>query len=122
MLGRDAQADDLVHDKEQDQRADDGDAPGNADAGELVEHLAPVAVDGAGGHALAVDRVDDAGGKDAGEQRAEGSAGAVNAEGVEGIVVAEAALDLEDHEGAEEAGDEADEQRGHRAGRSRRPG
>ena len=49
LLGRDAQADDLVDDEEQDQCADDGDAPGDGDAGELVEQLAPVAVDGAGG-------------------------------------------------------------------------
>ena len=37
----------------------------------------------------------------------------MNAKGVEGIVVAEAGLDLEDHKGAEEAGGETDEQRGH---------
>ena len=123
LLRRDAQADDLVDDKEQHQRAHDGDAPGNAHAGELVEQLAPVAVDGAGGQRrLPKIGVDGAGGEEAGEQRAEGSAGSVNAKGVERVVVAEAALDHEDHEGAEEAGDQADEPGPRRAGQSRRRG
>ena len=35
------------------------------------------------------DRVNDAGGEDAGEQGADGSAGSMHAKGVEGVVVAE---------------------------------
>ena len=53
-----------------------------------------MAVDGAGGHAFAVDGIDDASGKDAGEHCAQCSARAVNAKGVERVVVAENALHL----------------------------
>jgi hypothetical protein len=74
--------------------------------------MAPVGRGFAGG-VLAEDGVDGAGGKEAGEQRAEGSAGAVNAKGVERVVVAEEAFDHEDHEEADDAGDEADGQRAH---------
>ena len=49
-----------------------------------------------------------AGGKQAGEQRAHGAADAVNAEGVERVVVAEELFDAEDHEAADDAGDAAD--------------
>ena len=73
LFGGDAESDDFVDDEEQDQGADDGDGPGNGDAGELVEQLAPVSVEGAGGHVLAEGGVDGAGGKEAGEQGAEGS-------------------------------------------------
>src|ERR1017187_1165404 len=110
VFGRDAQADDPVNDEEQNQRAHDGDAPGNGDSAELVEELPPVAVDGAGGDVLAVDGVDGAGGEEPREQCAQGSASAMHAEGIERVIVAEHALYLEDHKGAEEAGDDADEQ------------
>src|ERR1019366_5194997 len=91
-------------------RAHDGGAPGNGDSAELVEELPPVAVDGAGGDVLAVDGVDGAGGEESGEQGAKGSASAVHAEGIERVIIAEHALYLEDHEGAEEARDDANEQ------------
>ena len=75
-----------------------------------------MAVDCAGGEGIAggvfEDGIDDAGGKEAGEQRADGSTGSVHAKGVKGVVVTEEALDLKDHEGAEDAGDEADGERG----------
>ena len=116
VLGRDAQTDDFVDDEEQNQGADYGDSPGNNDAGGLVEQLCPVAVNGAGGEGIACgafeDGVDDAGGKEAGEQSADGSTGAVHAKGVKGIVITEAAFDLKDHKAAEDAGDEADEEGG----------
>ena len=72
-----------------------------------------MAVDGARWRSSAKDRVDDARGKDASEDGAESAAGAVNAKCVKRIVVAEAGLDLEDHERAEETGRKADEKRGH---------
>src|SRR5208337_111546 len=112
LLGGDAQSNGLIDDEEQDQRTHDGNSPGNGDAGRLVEQLGPVAVDGAGGHVFAEDRVDGAGGKEAGEQRADGSTGAMHAKGVKGVVVAEAAFNRKDHERADHAGDEADEERG----------
>src|ERR1700721_1116103 len=113
VLGYQAQAHGFVHNKEQHQRAHDRNPPCDADAGELIQDLAPMAVDGAGGNALAIDGIDDARRKDSGEQCAESASSAVDAKGVERIVVAEAGLDLEDHEGAEEAGRKADEQRRH---------
>jgi len=114
VLGSETETDDFVDDKEQNQRADDGESPRNADADKLIEDLAPMAVDAARGDALAVNGIDDTGGEYAGEEGAESASRAVNAEGVEGIVVAEAGLNLEDHEGADEAGGKADENRGHR--------
>src|SRR6202012_910846 len=61
---RDAQTDRLVDEEEENQCADERDAPGNRNADELVEHLVPVAVEAAGGQqvaagVLAVDGVDD---------------------------------------------------------------
>jgi len=38
---------------------------------------------------------------------------AVNAKGVEGVVVAEELFDIEDHEGANDSGDESDDERAH---------
>src|SRR5450631_598175 len=110
VFGGDAQPHNSVDNEEQNQRTNDGDAPGNGYAGELVEHLSPVAVDGAGGYVLAVDGVDGAGGEESGEQGAKGSAGSMHAEGIERVVVAEHALYLEDHKRTEEAGNDSDQQ------------
>src|ERR1035438_5084605 len=74
----------------------------------------PVAIDGADRRLLAEDRVDDAGGEEAGEDGAEGSACAVDTEGVQRVVVTEEALHDEDHEEANEAGEEAYGQSAHR--------
>ena len=52
------------------------------------------------------------GGEDAGEDRAQRSARAVHAEGIQRIVVAELALHRGHHEEAEDAGQETDQQRG----------
>jgi len=86
------------------------------DAGSLVEHLAPVSVQCAGGDRVAggvfaEGGVNGAGGKEAGEQRTQGSAGSMNAEGVQRVVVTEEALHDEDHKEAEDAGEESDDQR-----------
>ena len=76
-----------------------------------------MAIDAAGGERAArrvfEDRVDYAGGEDAGEQRADSSAGTMHAKGVKGVVVAEEAFDYEDHEEADEAGYQADDQGAH---------
>ena len=112
VLGGNAQADDLVHEEEQNQRTHDGDGPRNGDAGGLVEQLMPVAIHSAGGDSLTEGRVNGLGGEQAGEQRTHRSACAVHTEGVEGVVVAQAALDLEDHERAEDTSKDADEQGG----------
>ena len=47
--GGDAQPHGLIDQEEQHERAHDGQPPSDADADGLVEHLVPVAVDGAGG-------------------------------------------------------------------------
>jgi hypothetical protein len=79
----------------------------------------PVAVYAAGGQGIAVgvlaeDGVDGCGGEDAGEQRAERAACAVDAEGVERVVVAEPwFLTRVTMKEAEDAGDEADQQARH---------
>jgi len=68
MFGRNAQPDGFVYEQEQEQRSHNGDAPGKADAGGLVEQLAPVPVNGSGGKGdaggvFAEGGVDGAGGK-----------------------------------------------------------
>ena len=74
----------------------------------LVDDLAAVAVhqaerqDLAGGILESV--VDGAGGEDAGEDGAQGSARAVDAEGIQGVVIAEPGLHAGDHEVADHAG------------------
>src|SRR5579862_4578334 len=89
VLGRETKSDHLVHDEEQHQRADDGDAPGDRDTRCLIADLAPVTVDAAGGNALAECGIDGLRGENSGEQRTDGSAGAVDTEGIERIVIAE---------------------------------
>src|SRR6185437_8232610 len=91
---------------------------GDADAGELVQKLVPVAVDDSGGQGgsgfrILEDGIDGFGGENAGEKRANGSARSVYAERVEGIVIAEPAFDLDDHEIAEDSGDGSYDERGH---------
>src|SRR5664280_3314413 len=76
----DPQADDHVDDLEKDQRDDGIVDEHDADALELVEHLAGVALDQAGSAAIFVD------GKHAGEQRAGDAADRMDAEAVKRIV------------------------------------
>ena len=96
LLGGDAEADDLIDKEEQDESSDDGDDPGDGNAGELIEQLTPVSVEYAGGDVFAKGGVDQACGEDAGEQRADGSTGSVDTESVKGIVVSEAVFDFKD--------------------------
>ena len=106
-----AHADQQVADLENDQGPDDGQHPGYGDGNGLVEHLAGVAVDPA--HGLAgVDVVDLLGGEDAGKERAQSSADAVHAEGIQGVVIVELLLDGGDHEEADHAGGRADQDGG----------
>src|SRR5215471_1184557 len=64
------------------------------------------------------DRIDGAEGKDPGQQRPNGATGAVDAEGVERIVVAEARFYVRHHQVAEGPGKQADDQGGARADKS----
>ena len=75
-------------------------------------------VDGARGNVvsrcvLSIDRVDDAGGKQAGQQCAQGSTGSVHAKRVQRVIVAEERLHPEYHERAEKSRRQADKQRRH---------
>ena len=49
LFGAESQAHHLVHEEEQNKSAGDGNAPGDANASQLVKDLAPVAIDGPGG-------------------------------------------------------------------------
>src|ERR1019366_424522 len=94
------QSDRGVDNLEDRERAHDGQAPGNGGGPKLVEDLAAVAVHQAerlyfAGSVLQ-SLVNRAGGEDAGEQRAQGAAGAVHAEGIQRVVVTELALDARD--------------------------
>ncbi len=100
--------------------SDQREAPGNQYAHKLVAELAPVSVHSANRLACAKNRIDHLLSEDAGQERADRSAGAVNSESVQGIIVAEDRFYLRDHVVADQAGDKADCQGRHRAYESRR--
>src|SRR5262244_2155303 len=112
----DAQSDEDVDDLEDDQRHDGVVDEDDDDALDLVDHLHRVAFDQAGGAAVLLDR------EHAGEQRADGAADGVHAEGVERIIVAQHALQAGAAPVAEDAGGDADAQRADRADEARRRG
>ena len=87
-----------------------------ADADQLVDHLARVAFDEAGVAAVLVDR------EDAGQDRADDAADAVDAEAVERVVIAEGVLERGGAEVAADAAGDADHHRADRADDSPRPG
>src|SRR5207248_5613645 len=93
---------------EQNEGADGGDAPGECDGGELVHDLDGISVDRA-----AVTGIDPGDGEDAGEDRPDGSADAVDAESVERVVVAEDVLHGGGAEETGRAGDKADQKTRH---------
>src|SRR6202034_2490322 len=105
----DAQPDDQIDDLEDDQRHDHVVDEHAADADDLVEHLAGIALDQSGGTAVGADS------EHAGEDRAGGSANRVHAEGIERVIVAEHVLEAGAAPVADDAGGEADEERSHRA-------
>ncbi len=83
----------------------------------LVEDLAPVAIDRAGREhvflGIRKNRICRAGGENAGEHPSDRSSSPMDSEGIEGIVITGPVLYQGDHEEAEDAGDQADQQRGH---------
>src|SRR5271168_1463263 len=83
----DAQTDGNVDDLEDDERDDDVINDDDGNALDLVEHLARIAFEQAGGPAILFDR------EHAGEDRTRGTADAVDAEAVERIVIAEHVLE-----------------------------
>src|SRR6185437_4577937 len=87
---RDPQADDRINDLEQDQRHDGVVNEHNHDAFELVENLARIAFDQAGGSAVFADR------EHAGKQRADNAADRVDAEAIQRVVNTEHALEARD--------------------------
>src|SRR5579863_10036529 len=107
------QSHDLIDNNQENQRADNRDSPRSSNGGKLVEHLMPIAVDGAGGLAGSVDGIDNPGSEDAGEERSERSTRAVYAECIQRVIVAEDRLDLEDHEGAEKSRRKSNGERRH---------
>src|ERR1017187_1257881 len=60
---------------------------------------------------LTEDGIDGAGSKDARQQCANRTADAMNAKGIEGVVIAEPALYLDDHEEAQGSGDQPNQDR-----------
>ena len=73
LFRRYTQTDEEVNDFEQDERAHDGKNPGNGYSHKLIEELMPVALDDTGrqsgaGLRILEDRIDGAGGEDAGEK------------------------------------------------------
>src|SRR4249920_1305034 len=64
-------------------------APGNQYAYKLVAKLSPMSVESANGFARAEDRIDHLLGENAGQERADSAACAVDAKSIEGIIVAE---------------------------------
>jgi len=115
-----------IGDLERGEGAHDGEGDADGGADELVRHLGGVAIDPAESGGLAVGQlepgVDQAGGEHAGQETSHHAAHAVNAEGVERIVVAEFLLHHGDHQEADGAGDQTDEHGGEGFARSRRPG
>ncbi len=119
-----AEADGFIHHEEDGEGSDDGDGPGDGNADELVQDLMGVAFEQAGGEGVALgivaeDGVDGGDGEDTGEECSDGAASAVDAEGVERVVVAKVVFEAGDHIEAEDAGDEPDEQGGHGLDESR---
>src|SRR5216684_1997362 len=96
MVLRNPQADHHVYNLEDRQGAADGQRPGHRYTDQLVDELMRVAFEPAGRKRHSVralkDGVDYAGRKHSGQQRADGSARAVYAKGVERVVIAEARL------------------------------
>src|ERR1039458_2219763 len=118
LVPGDAHSDEEVADLEDNQGADYREDPCDGAAGGLVENLAGVAIhqaqrQGMPGRILET-IVHQVGGEDAGEERAQSSTGAVDAEGIERVVVSENSLDLADHEITNHAGAQADEEGGER--------
>ena len=108
----DGDIDELQQDEADDGVIDDGDG----DAIELGQDLAGIAVDPAhrrlgAGHGL--------GGEDAGQHRPDDAADGMDAEGIEGVVIAERVLQGGGGEEAEHPGDDADDQRPRRIDEAR---
>src|SRR5271163_621266 len=82
---------------QQDNGSYQGEAPREEYAYKLITKLAPVAVQSSNGLARAENRVDHLLRKDPGQERADRAACAVNAEGIEGIVIAEDRFYFRDH-------------------------
>src|SRR5579863_2737040 len=91
---------------ENDKGSHDCEYPGDRAGDELVDHLAGVAIDPS--HRFTHPHVVNLpGGENAGEDRANGAADTMHAEGVERVIIAEFVLDDADHEVAHHAGDQA---------------
>src|SRR5271167_91105 len=93
--------------------ADERKAPGNQYAYKLVAELSPVTVHSAYGFTRAENRIDHLLREDAGEERADGAARAVNAESIESIIIAEDRFYFCHHVVADQACDKADCESGH---------
>src|SRR5215468_3787525 len=105
----DAQSDEDVDDLEDDQRHDGVVDEDDDDALDLIDHLHGVAFDQARRAAVLLDR------EHAGEQRTDGAADGVHAEGVERVIVAQHVLQAGAAPVAENAGGDADAERPQRA-------
>src|SRR6266508_2287362 len=101
----DAQTDDEVDDLEDDCGSDAAEHHGHYDALDLDPDLARVAVDEADRRIAALDRH---GGEHAGQQRTDGAADAMHAEGIQRVVIAELVLEPGRGEKAADAGGDAD--------------
>src|SRR5271169_622786 len=99
--------------------ADERKAPGNQYAYKLVAELSPVTVHSAYGFTRAENRIDHLLREDAGEERADGAARAVNAESIESIIIAEDRFYFRHHVVADQTRDKANRQGRHRSYESR---
>src|SRR5580692_1199097 len=126
VFGRHSHANGEIDDLKNDVSSYYGEQDRDTNADRLISQLAKVPVHHADGKRVPLgileNRIDGAGGEDAGQQRANGSASAMHAEGIERVVVTESGLYDGNHRITKNSGDEADQQCRHRSHKSRSGG
>jgi len=100
-----AEAHDFINDEEQDHAADEGEECGDESGLDLNEKLF--------GGGVGDQRVDQAGGKEPCEKRADDAADPMDSEGIQCVVIAKLRFDHGHHEPAEDCGSHADPDGGH---------
>jgi hypothetical protein len=93
---------------QQNDGSDQSEAPSNQHTDELVAELAPVSVESADWFARAEDGIDHLLRENAGQERADSAARAVNAESIQRIIIAEDRFYFRHHPIADQAGDKSD--------------
>src|SRR5579859_3099804 len=119
MFFADAEPGKEIGDFQDNQCSDERKAPGDRNADELIANLSPAAIEPPNWFARAEDWIDDLLREDAGEQSPDGAARTVHTERIERVIIAENGFNASDHEVAECARKESDDESGHRADKSR---